>query len=139
MKKILSILLLLTLSFTLAGCDEDSSDELDYSDFEHLTNYSQVLTQEEDQYFVYFYATWCSICATVKSDILTFTDSNVNGVKVYLVDIDYLAGENFIPGFEGVPTMVTIVNGALVNTNIGGTAIRITITDTNASNYSYFD
>ncbi|MFK5883593.1 MAG: thioredoxin family protein [Candidatus Izemoplasma sp.] len=139
MKKILSILLLLTLSFTLAGCADDTGDDLDYSDFDHLSNYSQVLTQEEDQYFVYFYATWCSICATVKTDVLTFTNSNVNDAKVYLIDIDHLAGENFIPGFDGVPTMVTIVNGQLVNMNVGGTAIRITINDTNASNYSYFD
>lgn len=139
MKKLFSLLLLFTLSFALVGCEEAEDDGLQYSEFEHLYNYSQVLTQSEDEYFVYFYATWCSVCSKVKDDILPFTFSNTNEVKVYLIDIDHLTGENFIEGFEGVPTLVTIVDGVLVDLNVGETNIRITLNDTNAGIYDFFE
>lgn len=135
MKKLFSLLLLLTLSFTLAGC-EDSS-EYSYSDFTHLTNFSQIQTQDEEVYLVHYYSLTCSHCELVKPTILEFADTNTKGVKVYFIDAYNVTGTNYVDGMDGTPALLTISNGLIVDMNVGSVNIPLVLEDIEQGQYAY--
>lgn len=140
MKKLFSLLLLLTLSLTLAGCDDATSDDLySYDDYIHLTNFSQIQTQYEDTYLVYYYSVSCSHCSIIKDIVLEFAESNPNDIAIYLIDAYNVGGTNYVEGMGGTPALLTIVSGQIVDMNVGSLAIPIVIEDIDNGYYSYTD
>ncbi len=111
--------------------------ELTYDSFEHVENYADITQMEEDVYLVYFYSDVCHYCNDIKVDVLEFADENNASVKVYFLDAGSAQGINNIPGMDGTPTLLTIVNGQLVDMSSGTTSIITIIDQVNNGTYPY--
>ena len=116
---------------------------LDYDSFDTLTNYQQINTMPEDQYFVYFYGTNCGHCVEIKEQVLQFANENDAGMKVYFLESYGAQGYNNIVDpdtgspMNGTPTLITVVNGNILDLSIGKYEITDTIDDVNDGTYIY--
>ncbi len=104
-----------------------NSDSLDYSDFKHFDDYSEVLTQPESEYLVYYYTAECGACRFLKDDLLDFADENSYGMKIYFIDAILVTGVDYIGFNYTTPTMMMISQGAVVSTAVGSTEILNTL------------
>jgi thioredoxin-related protein len=97
---------------------------LDYSDFEtnHLDNYNQTLVVSNDVHFEYFYSKYCSHCASIKTDVLSFFDG-LEDVPFYMIDVNEIEGTNTIDELEGVPFLAIVANNMIVETYAGSLSI----------------
>ena len=78
---ILSVLLLLLL---VCGIDFYKNKTDSFSNFDHITP-RQILMQNKQNYFVYFYKKDCPYCKKIEKDIIKFSSNKKN--KVYFVDV----------------------------------------------------
>ena len=131
---------------------------LGYSNFndEHLQNFSEVVLQEEEEYFVYFYGVNCGYCTDIKEEVLTFAQENSTGIKVYFIESsdpdDYIQITNPTTGqpqnvapitdpitgrnMSGTPTFVTVVDGRVVDLTVGPNAITDLLDQVNEGTYT---
>lgn len=109
---------------------------IDYDSFDTVDDYSQIAYQDEDRYLVYWYTETCPACITIKQEVLDFADSNVEGIKVYFMDATKTTGTNNIAQMTGTPSMLTVVNGVIVDLNSGSISIPETFDDINDGTYS---
>ena len=118
-----------------------------YDDFDKLTSFQAIDRQAEDQYLVYFYSESCSHCATIKDTVLKFAKSNDTDLKVYLLDAGSgISGVNNIVNpnnpndlMDGTPSLVTVVDGRIVDLNSGATDIPNVLELINEGTYTYID
>lgn len=114
-------------------------DTLDYDSFEQVGDYSQIQLMEENQYLVYWYSETCPACINIKEAILEFADNNNAGIKVYFMDADKTSGSNYITQMTGTPSLITIVNGVIVDLNVGYVDIPVILEQINNGTYSYIN
>jgi len=152
-KSLLSFLLIFTLFATL-GCSDvtTTTKGLDYSDFDYITDYSEVFNRREGDYLVYIYQDNCAACIRLKTDFLNFanqyTDYNIYFYNVGTSsDTTNQAQYLSIIGQTQVSTPVLLVvkNKSFDNTNVsryyfaGETKIRAMMTDLQKDAYPYWD
>ncbi len=109
---------------------------LDYDSFSTIDNYSDIQQMDEDVYLVYWYSETCTACTTIKAEVLAFADSNEVDMKVYFMDAGTASGTNYIPQMTGTPSLITIINGAIVDLNVGNIEIPQTFDEINDGTYS---
>jgi len=113
--------------------------ELEYTSFDHIDNYSDILNMPEDDYLVYYYSENCHYCKEIKTQVLEFADKNNADIKVYLLDAGNVSGYNNIAGMDGTPSLLMVVDGHLVDL-VGGTTKIISIFDKiNSDSYIYLN
>jgi len=115
------------------------SKDLTYESFDHVDNYIDITQMDESEYLVYFYSENCHYCNDIKPQVLEFADKNGADVKVYFLDAGSAAGENNIPGMDGTPTLLTVVDGRLVDMVSGTTSIIDIFDKINGGTYAYLN
>jgi len=115
------------------------SKELTYASFDHVENYADITTMDEDQYLVYFYSEVCHYCNDIKPQVLEFADDNGENIKVYFLDARNVSGFNNIPGMDGTPTLLMVVDGHLVDMVSGTTSIISIFDKINDGSYLYLN
>jgi thioredoxin-related protein len=95
------------------------NEELDYDSFDHINAFSETMTQDEDEYLVYFYSEACGYCSQIKSNVLAFADDNEANMTIYLADTANMTGTNTIPNLTGTPGIVRVRNGIIVDVQTG--------------------
>ena len=120
--------LLLFATILLSGCVPSTKSDpvtYDYSDVEsHQINWSDIFSQPEDSYSVYFYSVTCGHCAEIKQNILSYyflnkeviyfsktSEETVFGSKTDLIGVSNL--EDF--HIFGTPFLINISNHAVSN------------------------
>ena len=82
--------LLLCFSLLLSGCVPTSNIELVIYDYEDVSDarikWSDIFSQEEDQYSVYFYSVTCGHCAEIKQNVLSYYFLDIE--TMYFVQTD---------------------------------------------------
>ncbi len=127
MKRILILCMLLLLT----GCDSDIVVALkdpspkvieevtyEYSDFNSLNDYNEVLSQDSS-YLVYYYNITCGACARIKDTVLEFAADNTTEYNFYLLHSPDVTGDRQTILFEGeslasTPTLMVIENGVII-------------------------
>ncbi len=152
-KTILSFLMIFTL-FAILGCSETTttSTGLDYSDFDYITDYSEVFNRREGDYLVYVYQTNCAACTRLKSEILNFANE-YSDYNIYFYNVgansdttnqaSYLAmiGQTQV----STPVLLIIKNKSFDSTNVsryyfaGEIKIKALMTDLEKDAYPYWD
>ena len=121
---------------------------LNYDDFKDVTieRYAEITQMPEDQYIVYYYGVECGHCIEIKQDVLNFANQNEANIKVYLLESssDDFANNNIthpVTGrqMSGTPSMVTVVNGVVVDLNVGRDVVVDLIDKINEGSYSLID
>jgi len=111
------------------------SEDLEYSSFDRIEDYGDIAIMPENEYLIYFYSEECYYCKEIKFDVLEFANENNEGVKVYFLDAGNVTGYNNVTGMDGTPTMLTIVNGQLVDIVGGSTQIISLFAEINTGSY----
>lgn len=116
-------------------------DLLEYTGFEHLTNFDTLDDQTEDVYAVYYYQYNCGACQSIKQAVLEMTTLNNSGLKIYLMDATSTTGSKDRIVLQGVtirytPTMLVYRDGELVEMLVGSDNILPFIDDVDSGNYS---
>lgn len=112
-----------------------------YEDFVTLTDFGGYTTQSEEKYIVYYYSDNCGYCDLIKTDVLSFADSNDADVKVYLMNASGMTGTNPFPeGHDlfGTPAMHVVVNGVITNSYLGSLQIPEALDSINAGTHAAF-
>lgn len=87
-----------------------------------LLSQSEILTQNEDTYYVYFYSLTCGHCNSMKADIISHILQSDD--TFYLASVQDLQVNGGWPAdITGVPTMVKVVNGELTERFVGTSEI----------------
>lgn len=144
--KFIIFLLVGVIGFTLTGCE---GDDLDYSDFadDHLNSWAKALTQEEDQYLLYYYGVNCSHCKTIKQEILNFANENDASLKVYFIESGEVSYENYemypvndpLTGepIPGTPTVIVVTDGRARAMLVGPSPIKDLLLKINEGSYGF--
>lgn len=138
MKKKIGLGSLVLLVF-LASCSSSTSEQSSFSassgfniPVEQEIIWTDCLSQEEDDYLVFFFSETCNHCHEIMGDVLAFSAENI--IKVYFSDIN--KGESKIPisrkiddtiGIDdissffiaGTPTLIEVFEGT-VTANVPG-------------------
>ena len=134
-------IVIIGLSIALLISSSMEPADLEYSDFEHLTDFATLDDQPEGLYAVYYYQLGCGGCELIKSDILELANSNNSDLKIYLMDARNTNGTNDHIVHNGedlshTPTMLVYRDGELVDLLEGPTLIEPFINDVESGNYS---
>ncbi len=114
--------------------------EPDYEDFDAVPSYSEAANMPEGTYGVYFYSDTCSACATIKSPILNFADSNALGLKIYTMNLERTEGSfTEISGLSATPTLLIYKDGQLVDFLQSGETVITFIEEVEAGEYTKLD
>jgi len=121
--------------------DANQPVELEYTEFQHLTDFATIDDQSQDVYAVYYYQLGCGGCDLIKQEILTLAQSNNSNLKIYLMDARDTVGTNDHIVYNGedlshTPTMLVYRDGELADLLEGGTAIEPFINDVESGNYN---
>jgi hypothetical protein len=145
MKKILLIVTMFIVTFTLASCEEPVPTELDYSDFpEHLlTSYEAAETIQDERYIIYYYGKSCGHCLNVKQDLLTFF-STFDLLPFYILEVQDTPDTSSLDEFIGTPTVFLMADGVVLDQYIGSIEIydffdNYESIDTIPLDYSHFE
>jgi thiol-disulfide isomerase/thioredoxin len=136
LRNIIKVLVFFSLFF-LVGCEEITTTtttltsetisylDLDYSDFggQFIYNSEEQLSKPEIEYYIYFYGPFCSACHVLKPEILDRFYRAENDV-IYLVAVNYSSDINDDIDIRYTPSLVKVVDGEVVETYQGNTAIR---------------
>lgn len=80
--KISFLILIMSLSFALLGCDVNK----DFDDTYKITP-ENIFNQSESQYYVYFYKDSCPYCEDVYDNVLNYIKHTNNDIKLYVCDL----------------------------------------------------
>jgi len=99
-------------------------DLYDYSDFSvlFLTDPQTQLSQEEDDYYLYFFGPNCLSCNEIKQEVLSIID-NLTGTKVYLIETHVLEDINENISISHTPSIVHVVNNLVESAFEGATDV----------------
>ncbi len=114
------LFLLAVIAIVTLAC----AQTLEYEDFEHIrnwdTDYEPIEDKEDGIFFFYLYAEFCPACAEIKEDVFRFAHDSPRGFNTYFIDMTDIRGEWPInPGKSGVPRMLVIEDGELVDEVVG--------------------
>ena len=109
---------------------------LDYDSFSTIDDYLEIQLKDEEVYLVYWYSETCPACTAIKDQVLEFADSNEVDMKVYFMDAATTTGTNYITQMTGTPSLLTIINGEIVDLNVGNVDIPATFDAINDRTYS---
>lgn len=117
-----------------------------YEDFDHISSFSQIANQSEDEYLVYYYSETCGYCNQIKTQVLNFAGDNDANIKVYLMDAQEAYSTSF-PIYDptsgeqmtGTPSLITVVNGTIVHMAPGYVEVLNTLEAINDGTYTYLD
>lgn len=98
-------------------------DELDYPDFDHLDNYTDILDRPEDKYVVYFYSVSCGYCVQIKDYILDFALENDTNMKIYFMDAYNIKGVYPFEEQYGTPSIFVVEDGEIIYTTSGANSV----------------
>lgn len=152
-KSIISFLLIFTM-FSIIGCSQETTTTagLDYSDFDYISDYSEVFNRREGDYLVYVYQDTCAACLRLKTDFLNFANT-YEDYQIYFYNVgknsdttnqaEYLSiiGQTQV----STPVLLVVKNKSFDNTNVsryyfaGETKIRAMMTDLEKDSYPYWD
>jgi thiol-disulfide isomerase/thioredoxin len=124
MRKISIFISLLVLVLALSACEEQAPEtSFDYSDFPtHLVTSYEELEQREERYVAYYYGEYCSHCATVKQDLLSFF-STFETLPFYILNTSDTPDVSSREEFYGTPTIFVYSKGDIIDSYIGVDAI----------------
>jgi len=134
-------LLIVGLSIALIVSASNEPADLEYSEFQHLTDFSTLDDQAQDVYAVYYYQLGCAGCEAIKQEVLQLAKSNDSNLKIYLMDARNTQGlsDHIVVNGEDLshtPTMLVYRDGELVDLLEGGTAIQPFMIDVERGNYN---
>ena len=131
---------------------DKATDWNDYSSYNHLETYDQVLSQDEEDYIVYFYSITSTASREIKSDVLRVLNDYDN---VYLVNTsDFSEAEvgedetaytlenlSAALGIDDVtePMIVTVANGSFEEVLTGQVEITDFLDDVKNDTYAPFN
>ena len=120
--------------------------QLDYDDFDYVTNYQQIQSQDESEYFVYYYSETCGYCQQIKNRVMAFSEENGADVKVYMMDAYNVSGYRelvFDPisgdVLGGTPALIAVSNGTIRHISSGYIEVLNTIDEVNDGTYDYIN
>ena len=127
----LSIICLLTASCNING--SAVIKKYDYDDVTSKILWSDIFTQEEDCYLVYFYRTTCAHCNELKEEILNYYFASEK--TMYFVEVDDKARYGSVTDLTlitciddfyifGTPFLIEMENNKIKNYYAGVTNIR---------------
>ncbi len=115
--------------------EEIDEKKRDYSEISHLKIvWSDIFSQPENEYFVYFYSLYCSHCNSIKNFMIE--EALAGNKKIYFSQAsgDHIINEekakqNGVNSLEnlaikGYPSMIKIVNKVVTKNVAGETAIK---------------
>lgn len=122
------------------------NEELTYDDFDHVSSFYSITTQQEDAYLVYYYSESCGYCTQIKQRVLNFSESNNANIKVYFLDARTATGNTLVISdptsgetMDGTPSLITVVNGEVVHMAPGYINVLETFDKINEGTYTYLD
>lgn len=154
-KRFLLMMIMILGSFSAIGCNLTATTTqvgLDYSEFDSISDYTEVFNRREGNYLVYVYQTNCSACIRLKTDFLAFADTysdkniyffNVGNLSESADSSTYLAtiGQ---PSVQ-TPVLLVIKNNSFDKNNVsrylytGESKIRAVMTDLQNGSFLYWD
>jgi thiol-disulfide isomerase/thioredoxin len=123
-------LLFVALIFSIILMKDNNTIKSSYSDFNKINDYSEVSTQENSIYGVYFYSEKCGACISIKEDTISFANNNKLNMQLYMLDAQTTSGDRNNINLNGntmssTPTLLIYENNVLIKFYIG----TIEITD----------
>lgn len=119
--------------------------EYSYDMFDEVSSYQAIEDKPESKYLVYFYGINCSHCQDIKEQVLEFAYENEAGLKVYLMESGSTTGVNNIidpisgADMTGTPSMITVINGRIVEVTIGADDIPLLLQEINEGTYEFIN
>lgn len=91
-----------------------------YNSLNEKLDVSNMLDMKEEQYVVYFYSDICSYCIEIKDEVAAFRESNSADITLYYLNSANISNAEYQYLYDtydvsGTPTLLTIVNGAVVS------------------------
>lgn len=143
---VFSIIIILGIALIIsqnANQEPEIPDEdlLEYTQFQHLTNFDTLDDQQGALYAVYYYQYNCGACQSIKQSILEMTIENNSDLKIHLMDATNTTGSKDRIILDGViirytPTMLVYRDGELVEMLVGSDNILPFIDDVERGDYS---
>lgn len=96
---------------------------LDYADFDHIADYSDLYDRPEDNYIVYYYSVSCGYCNQIKDYILDFAFENDTNTKLYFIDVYNIEGAYPFEESYGTPTIFVVDDGVVTYTTSGANSV----------------
>ncbi len=115
------------------------SKDLEYDSFDRIEDYSLIGDMPESEYLVYYYSDNCYYCSKIEIEVLSFADDNNRNIKVYFLDAGNVTGYNNVPGLNGTPSLVTVINGQMVDLSSGSVKIVETFEKIDEGSYIYLN
>jgi thiol-disulfide isomerase/thioredoxin len=113
----------------------------EYEDFDHLEFFELAATQTDSFYGVYYYATSCAACNSIKPTVLDFAANNTD-FPLYFMDaygMSDLSDKSVIEfdgeGLQYTPTLLVYSNGLLVDMLVGSDSITPFLQEIENGNY----
>lgn len=113
-------ILLFILSILLFGCSLETTEVTtyathNYSEFSDLiiSNPSEQLSQNEDQYYIYFYGPTCTACNSIKNEVLSKIEL-LESTTMYLVEVHGPGDISSSIDITYTPAIVKIVGGEVI-------------------------
>ncbi|MFP4077815.1 MAG: thioredoxin family protein [Candidatus Izemoplasmataceae bacterium] len=103
---------------------------------EHAFDYNDISGMGQDGFEVlYRYHPDCGVCQSIAADVDDFEDDNAQEIPFHRVHIDH--EENLPDGLEtGVPTVLVIKDGSIVDEFVGGDEVPRFFDDVNDGSYA---
>lgn len=101
--------------------------EVAYSDFNHISDFSEIANQNHIEYYVYYYAEDFTDCETLEDDILAFALENENNDILYFAKAGSIDGINTVNGLNSAPSLLLIRNGVVVSMDTSVESILVII------------
>lgn len=121
-------------------------EEVTYDSFDHITSFYNITSQDEDEYLVYYYSENCGYCNEIKQKVLNFADKNNANVKVYFLDATQATGTtlpiadpNTGETMDGTPSLISVVNGTIVQMSPGYIEVLNTLEEINDGTNAYIN
>ena len=119
--------------------EDDLDDIAHYDMFDHIYSFEDALTQEEGTYYVYFYSPTCGYCNLIKEQMIDYTLTAPDGIKMYLLNAQDMS--SFTNDFDitGTPSVIVVENNEYVESVKGYTNVLSYLNLAANAEYSEFD
>jgi len=128
LKKLFKLIVLITVVFISISCSQKPTTNkylnVDYSDFigQFIEETDEQLSMPQDDYYIYYYGTYCSACIEIKSQLLD-TLYRAKNTTIYFVLVNSYKDIHDDSGVTGTPTIIHVINNEVTESYSGGTSI----------------